>query len=431
MGNLLSYIIGLLGREKGKETMKIDATFKHALIIATVSIICSGVVLGQDLTNAQNPNQNTSSELDKFFSNIINAQQYVGLGACLIKNDTVVWDGYYGYSNLEEKTPLDRDNIFPLMSLSKTVTAFALMMLYEKHLFGLDDDVSKYIPIKVRNPNFPEAPITFRMLLNHTASFTDVTPTGLKIPKNVSRPPSAIGDSEIPLEEFIREILTPGGKYYSTEYFGPNEPGTQYSYSNIGYSLIGYLVERIARQDFSQYCKLHIFDPLGMKNTAWHLRDLDTERVVFGYSFSPNDSVPDYRKVEHFGEPGYPSGMLRTTMHDFATFIRVIMDIGRYGNNQLVKPQTIDLMLRPQNIKNIPSRSFKIIDRSLGWLINEVEGSELYSMNGFGPSLFTNAYFSKPDRTAIIYYYTGINMKNMAGMEVITKRLYHALKLIR
>ena len=431
MGNLLSYTIDVLRGEKGKEAMKTDAPLKNAIIIATVSIICSGVALGQHVTNTRISNHDMSSELDKFFSNIINAQRYVGLGACLIKNDTVVWDGYYGYSNLEERTPLDRDNIFPLMSLSKTVTAFALIMLYEKHLFDLDDDVSKYIPTKVRNPNFPEAPITFRMLLSHTASFADVTPTGLTIPKNVSRPPSAIGDSDIPLEEYVREILTPGGKYYSTEYFSQNEPGTQYSYSNIGYSLIGYLVERIARQDFSQYCKQHIFDPLGMKNTAWHLRDLDIRRVVFGYSFSPNDSVPNYRKVEHFGEPGYPSGMLRTTMQDFGNFIRVIMNGGRYGDDQLVKPQTIDLMLRPQGIRNIPSRSFKIIDRSLGWLINEVEGSELYSMNGFGPSLFTNAYFSKQDRTAIMYYYTGINMKNMAGMEVITKRLYHALKLIR
>jgi CubicO group peptidase (beta-lactamase class C family) len=402
--------------------------FKRTPLLVAVFIMCTGLILPQGITHSQSTNENTLAELDTFFKNILSTQHYVGLGACLVKNDKVVWEGYYGYANLEEKTPLNRESIFPLMSLSKTVTAFALMMLHEEGLFALDDDVNKYLPIKVRNPNFPETPITFRMLLNHTASFQDVTPTGLTVPKNVSRPPSALGDSKIPLEEYIREILTPGGKYYAPEYFSGNEPGTRYSYSNIGYSLLGYLVEKIAREDFGEYCKRRILVPLEMNDTGWHLRDLDTGRVIFGYSFSPNDSVPSYRKVPHFGEPGYPAGMLRTTMDDFARFIGVIVNNGRYRYRQLLKPQTIELMLRPQNIKNIPSRAFKIVDRSLAWLINEVEGSELYTMNGFSPSMFTNAYFSATERIVIIYYYTGLNMKNMAAMPEITRKLYHALK---
>lgn len=407
--------------------MKTETSIRLILLFASLFFI-SSINSGQERKTDNSPRYQKSNDLDSYFNSLIKSQQYVALGAMLIENNKVVWEGYYGYSDLEKKRELMRENIFPLMSLSKTVTTFALMTLYEKGLFKLDDDINDFIPIKVRNPNYPEIPITFRMLLTHTASFEDVLSTGLKVPKNVERPRSTRGDSKMTLEEYIHEILSSQGRFYSAEYFSQNKPGTKYSYSNIAFALIGYLVEKIARVDFSKYCKEKIFDPLEMNNTSWHLRGLDTAKVIYGYSFSPQDSIPNYKKIEHFGEPGYPAGMLRTTLEDFARFICVIMNNGRYKDKQLLTPATIELMLRPQKVKDIPSRSFRAVDISLCWLINEVENRELYSMNGFGGSAFTNAYFSMKDRIAIIYYFTGINMKNMSAIPEITLKLYNALK---
>jgi CubicO group peptidase (beta-lactamase class C family) len=120
-----------------------------------------------------------------------------------------------------------------------------------------------------------------------------------------------------------------------------------------------------------------------MNNTGWHLRDLDTSKVMYSYSFSPNDSVPLYRKTRHFGEPGYPAGMLRTNMDDFSRFLVTILNHGRYGNVQLLKPSTIDTMLSPQHIKNMSSRSFKLVDKSLCWLMIETNGTGYFEMNVF------------------------------------------------
>jgi len=384
--------------------------------------------IGQNAAYAQNNNSDKSVELDNFFSSIIKAHKFVGLGACLIRDGEIIWDGYYGYANLEAKTALSRNNIFPLASLSKTVTAFALMTLYEEGRFKLDDDVSNYLTFKFRNPRFPEIPITFRMLLTHTSSLEDVTPTGLKVPKNVGRPTSSKGDSPMLLDEYISGLLIPGGKYYSEDYFGTFAPGTKYSYSNIAYSLLGYLVQVISRQDFALYCKAHIFNPLELKDTAWHLRDLDSSRVIYGYSFAPSDTIPNYRRTGHFGEPGYPAGMIRTTMADFSRFIGVITNKGKYGSNQILSPQTIEVLLSPQHISPIPSRSFPVKDMSLSWQIIDLEGSELYTMNGFSVSVFTNAYYNRINGSGIIYYFTGINMKNMAAMPEISRRLYQTLQ---
>ncbi len=405
---------------------KINSIFPCYFI--SVIIMFSGFAFGKESKSDVNEYQSDFTELEQFFGKTIESQKFAALGARLIKDNKVIWEGYYGYSDMETEKKLGRDNIFQLASLSKVVTATAIMQLYEKKLFDLDDDINKYLPMEVRNPNFPEKPITFRMLLTHTATFDDVTSTGLKVPKNVARPQSSNGDSGMSLEEYIEGLLTPGGKYYSAEYFSLYEPGTKYGYSNIAFSLIGYLVEKISGQDFSEYCKANIFEGLEMKNTGWHLMDIDINKVAFGYCLSIQDNTPSYRKVQHFGEPGYPAGMLRTTIPDFTNFISAFINNGRYKDFQLLKPETLALMLTPQGVKNIPSRSFPIKDIGLAWLMQDIEGVEYYTMNGFAGSIFANAYFSQKDSCGIIYYYTGVSMKNMPAMIGITKELNEALK---
>lgn len=388
-------------------------------LILLQALIFQTSIFGQDRSDA-NSSANTTG-LDAYLTNIVASQNYVGLGACLARDGKIIWEGAYGYADLEAKKGLRKDNIFQLASLSKVVTAAALMQLYEKGMFKLDDDVNSYIPIKVRNPNFPDKPITFRMLLTHTAGFDDVLPAGNKLNLGTA------GDSPIALSDFVEGLFTPGGKYYSSDYFSKNEPGTKYGYSNIAFSLIGYIVEKLARKDFSEYCTSAIFKPLGMDNTNWHLKGLDTGRVVLGYGFPKSDSLNSYRKVRHFGVPGYPEGMLRTTMQDFVKFLSIFTNKGRYNDYQVLKPETVDLMLTPQGIKNIPTRSFPVKDIGLTWLIFNVDGEDLYSMNGFSGSIFTNAFFSTKDCTIILYYYTGISMKNMQGSFDITKKLKDSL----
>ncbi len=369
--------------------------------------------------------QTAGNDLDTYFQTVVSKNKHVGMGACLIKDGAITWEGYYGYSNLEEKKPLTRDTIFHLASLSKTMTATALMLVHEKGLFQLDDDVNGYLPFKVRNPNFPDTPITFRMLLTHRSGFADVGPASNKFGSLFHM--GVRGDSPIPLSEFVPNVFTPGGKYYAAELFSTSEPGTKHEYSNIAYSLIGYLVERITGQDFAEFCKENIFTPLEMRDTGWHLSDLDTTRVIYTYIIAPADTL-SYRTVRPFGLPGYPEGMLRTTTRDFANFLTMYMNRGPFKGRQVLKPETVDLLLHPQGLSNVPSRSFPVKDLGLTWIINDVDGEPLYAMNGFSGSIFANAYFSMKDKFAIIYYATGISMQNMAGMNDVTRKLRGAVR---
>jgi CubicO group peptidase (beta-lactamase class C family) len=241
------------------------------------------------------------------------------------------------------------------------------------------------------------------------------------------------GDSTIPLGQFLEELLTVGGPRYSEEYFSLKAPGSTYEYSNIGYALIGYLVERVSGQDFSDYCREHIFVPLEMHDTGWHLRDFagKEERIIFNYGFTRGDdrfntgatSVEDYRRVEHFSEHGYPAGCLRTTLPDFSHFVSALMNEGKYKDSQLLKPETVELMLAPQGIAGIPGRTFPVKDIALTWLIVDIDGSEYYSMNGFSGSGFTNALFSRDKKSGCLFYCTGISAKTMGCVGDVSRKL--------
>lgn len=390
------------------------------LAYGTILISLSSLLSAQVATERSVPVGIAGAGLDSLFNRMLSSQNYVALGACLIKEDRVIWQGACGYADREKEKLLSNSSIFQLASLSKTVTAAALLQLYEKGLFRLDDDVNKYIPIKVRNPYFPEKPITFRMLLTHTGGFEDVAPDRNKIDLGTW------GDSPIAFNDFVEGLFTPGGKYYSVDYFGRSEPGTKYGYSNIAYSLIGYIVEKLTKKDFADYCRENIFMPLGMHDTGWHLKGLDTGRIVIGYGFPKEDGT--YKRIGHFGVPGYPEGMLRTTIDDYSKFLICFINKGSYRNIEILKPETVELMLKGQSVAGIPSRSFPVKDIGLCWIIMEVDGEEFYSMNGFSGSIFTNAFFSPENKTAFLYYYTGITMKNMQGSFEITRRLKDALK---
>jgi len=96
-----------------------------------------------------------------------------GLAAAKVENGQVSWTRYYGLQDIEPKIPVSGSTVFHIASISKTVTAAAVMQLEAKGYFKLDEDVNRFLPFRVANPSFPAAPITFRQLLRHRSSIAD------------------------------------------------------------------------------------------------------------------------------------------------------------------------------------------------------------------------------------------------------------------
>jgi CubicO group peptidase (beta-lactamase class C family) len=128
-----------------------------------------------DKSDANGKNRTAvTKELDTFFQAQVSEFKLAGLGVCVVKDGKVAWSGGFGLADIEMKRPVTSDTIFTVGSVSKTVTLAAFMLLWEQGKCALDDDVNKYLSFPVRNPRFPDKPITLRMLLSFTAGIFDV-----------------------------------------------------------------------------------------------------------------------------------------------------------------------------------------------------------------------------------------------------------------
>lgn len=221
------------------------------------------------------------SRLDEEIRGLMEHAGVPGLAALAIGNrGEVVWSGYYGYRNVERKLPVTKDTLFSIASVAKTITAAAVMQLVDAGKLRLEDDINQFLPFKLTNPYFPQAAITVGQLLRHRSSLRDNTEylRPIRIANN--------GDPQIPLGEFLAGHLAAESEHFNAaKTFFAERPDTAYHYSNTGFALLGYVVERIVGVPFEAYCRTNIFQPLGMTQTAWFLRDLDLDQVAMPSRF--------------------------------------------------------------------------------------------------------------------------------------------------
>jgi CubicO group peptidase (beta-lactamase class C family) len=325
-----------------------------------------------------------------------------GLAAAIVKNGRVVCTAAAGMADIEENRRVTPETLFLIASVSKTITATALMQLYDARKFQLDDDINRYLPFRIRIPASPASPITFRQLLNHTASIKDNTayincPGTCAYGSTLSSLVTRGADSPIPLAHLTREYLIPGGAYYDqAKNFVAARPGTVSDYSNMGIVLAGYLVEVISGMPFDQYCRENIFLPLGMRKTAWRLSEIDRSILAVPYDKSSSGYVP----YGQYGEPDYPDGMLRTSVNELAYFLIAYMQGGRYLGQRILKSRTVREMLKSQTP----------LDSSQGfaWFSQSINGRTIWGHDGDDNGAGTKMWLDPDRKEGVILMTNGI-----------------------
>jgi CubicO group peptidase (beta-lactamase class C family) len=358
--------------------------------------------------------------LDRFIETELQTQHIPGLAACIVKSGRVVWSKGYGWANIEKRVAMSPDDtVQNIGSISKTVVATAVMQLWEKGKFQLDDDVNEFLPFAVRNPFHPDTPLTFRLLLTHRSSIADSPAYGASY---------ACGDPSIPLEKWLQSYFIPGGRYYDKKpNFHPWKPGAKNSYSNIGFGLLGYLVERTSGESLPDYTKKHIFEPLGMKKTGWFLSGIDAGRHavpyvpasnsttseelkayekfgILGGEAEPDPVSGDYRPLCLYSFPNYSDGALRTSVNQLARLLLAYVNNGSYGGAKLLAADSVRLMLTPQ--------AATTPHQGLCWATTQKNGQRHWGHNGSDPGIRTNMSFRISDGVGAIVFV------NRSGLEL-------------
>lgn len=319
-----------------RHTKQFNAFIKiNLLALLLLTLACAG---NEDL------DINSVDEFDAFIRDEMSFQKIPTASILIFKGDNIVHESYIGKADIESDIDLAANHLFLLASISKTITATALLQLYDQDLFTLDSKINDYLPFNVVVPG-QQVDITFRMLLTHTSGIADGDALDDQYYYGE--------DSPISLRSFLENYLTPNGSFYNAnQNFHSFSPGSQQEYSNIGNALIGLLVEEISNQDFNSYCKQNIFSPLGMDNTYWRLDEITVanKTIVRPYNYQNGTFQP----IQHYTFTDYPNGGLRSTALDLFNFLRVFGNEGLSAGHRLLKSETISEMLTLQipNLSN-------------------------------------------------------------------------------
>lgn len=261
----------------------------------------------------------------------------MGVAGMVFVDGRAVWSKGYGHRDYLRTQPFTPSTPMAIASISKTFTGVAMMRLVAEGKLDLDADVNRYVPFRVRNPRFPDIPITLRMIATHTSSITDRW--------EVYRATYHWGgDAPESLRDFMTSYFDPDGHRYSTDNYTTVPPGTARDYSNIGAGLVGFIVERITGDRLDAYTRRHILAPLGMRSTGWFLRDLPVAELSMQFVERDGWAIP----LQRYGGTTYPDGGVRSTVSDLSRFFQALLNHGEYAGVHILPAAQADEMTRFQ-----------------------------------------------------------------------------------
>jgi CubicO group peptidase (beta-lactamase class C family) len=221
------------------------------------------------------------------------------------------------------------DTIFLLASITKPVTACAVMLLVERGLVSLDDPVTRYLPEFVGDDR---KATRVRDLLSHTSGLPDMLPENTQLRR-----------AHAPLSEFVRRAQTTPLLY---------PPRTDFRYQSMGILLAAEIVERVSGKRLRDFLKQEVFDPLGMRSSALGMGQFKVEDTAWCQT-SAGASAAD---LERFGansaywrDMGHPWGGMHSTTMDLGVLLQTFLNGGAYGNARVFSPGTVAAMIRDQN----------------------------------------------------------------------------------
>jgi D-alanyl-D-alanine carboxypeptidase len=308
-----------------------------------------------------------------------------GVAIAVVEKGAIAIQRAYGVSNLETDTPMTTDSVFELASVTKPITATAIMMLVEEGKVRLDDPLTLYVD------KAPPAwgPITVRQLLTHTSGLDS-----LSVPRLSGTAPLTI--STALAFQFIAD---------AKPRFPPGEVGW---YSDAGYFLLGMVIEKASGRTYRQFLQQRIFDPAGMTASSVLDKARVLKRRVATYT-RQNGVLVNWRRDWDHELPSF-FGVF-STLKDMAAWDTAL----RRGT--LLKPATLDQMWTPSTLSN--GQSVRVLDRlqGLGWRMVDVGGRRAVEHSG-ASGTFMLRFLDQP-LTILVF----TNLDNTSGR--------HALLLAR
>ena len=305
---------------------------------AAIAVAAGSPIRAQPLKAARR------SKIDALLRHAVDAGDVLGVIAMATDRHSVIYEGAYGKRILGQPSPMTADTVVWIASMTKALTAAGVMQLVEQGKLDLDAPAAKVVPdiatIEVLEgfdaagqprTRPPKRPITLRHLLTHTAGFGYDTfsddLTKYQAGKNI---PGIIACRNVTLRTPL--LFDPGDRWF----YG------------INYDWAGKMVEAASGKTLGRYLQENLFAPLGMTSTAFKITPSMRERLARVHQRGDNDAFTPLIQLEVPQEPEFEmgGGGLYGTADDYLRFVRLMLNRGKAGGDQLLKPETVELMTR-------------------------------------------------------------------------------------
>ena len=282
--------------------------------------------------------------VDGLITGLITSGEFPGATVVVIQDGKVTLKAGYGFADVRARVPVDPDRTrFRVASISKLVTATAVMQVVEQGKADLNADVNTYLTGFKIPPSYAE-PVTLANVLTHTAGFDDRY-VGMSVPLTAAVEP---------LGQYLAHSIPPRVL----------PPGKTFAYSNHGYALAGHLIETVSGQPFNAYVQENIFSPLGMDSTTFGVPYPLPQDIAVPYFKGGPEGGFKRGELDHM-QIG-PAGDMITTAGDIAKFMLVHMNKGVYGDDEK--------LLTPATIERMHAQHFTQAEGLDGWAYGFMEG---------------------------------------------------------
>ena len=308
-----------------------------------------------------------------------------GVAVGITRDGHVTSTGVYGFADIVARARLTRDSMFHIASITKTVTALAIMRLVGRNRIRLDERIAPYLDFTIAGERADE--ITFRHLLMHTSGISDEVYYNVDFRERGRDAPLSIG-------EFLKAYLAKGGRYTGSGNLKAR-PGSRWDYCNVGYGLLGYLGGRVAGQDLRTSTRDGIFKPLGLRHVAWSIADTPPALRVTPYDVTDGRITP----VEPVGFPDWSAGMMRASIGDLTRLVAIIANGGVVEGRRMLDAAGVAAMLDMQRPEGLPTW---LSGQGLAWQQSPLAGIALANHWGGDPGVFTMAYVDPARRMGAV-----------------------------
>jgi CubicO group peptidase (beta-lactamase class C family) len=304
-----------------------------------------------------------------------------GLAVVILRNGEPVWFSGYGVADIASRAPVTHDTVFRIGSVTKTMTALAVMQLWEQGLVDLDTPVAQYLRsfrLTPLRPGLP--PVTVRHLLTHTA--------GLGYWRRWSdllRPGVGSGDTTRSVQSMA--------DYYRRGLPVEVAPGTKWMYSNHGFATLGQIVEDVTGEPFVRYLQAHVFAPLGMERTDLVRSERVTVGHATGYVVRPGGLVPVTER-----EVATPAGgAVRSTPQDLARYATALLHDGANEHGTVLEPDTLKIMFQAHHQPDP-----RVPGYGLGFELGEEDGHRTVGHGGVVSGFLTQMVLAPDDSVGVV-----------------------------